>query len=66
MFKMCSCMFAKAPVHKYAMVRLRNFPTQVCNGALQIFGGYGYLKDYPVQQYLRDLRVHEILEGRSI
>ena len=37
---------------------------QICNEALQMFGGYGYLKDYPVQQYVRDIRVHEILEGR--
>jgi isobutyryl-CoA dehydrogenase len=28
-------------------------------------GGYGYLKDYPVQQYLRDIRVHQILEGTN-
>ncbi|CAH1800053.1 unnamed protein product [Owenia fusiformis] len=39
--------------------------SQICNQALQMFGGYGYLKDYPVQQYLRDLRVHEILEGTN-
>ena len=38
---------------------------QICNEALQIHGGYGYLKDYPVQQYMRDCRVHQILEGRS-
>lgn len=37
----------------------------VCNDALQIHGGYGYLKDYAVQQYLRDLRVHQILEGTN-
>ncbi|XP_022079223.1 isobutyryl-CoA dehydrogenase, mitochondrial-like [Acanthaster planci] len=37
----------------------------ICNEALQMFGGYGYLKDYPIQQYLRDIRVHEILEGTS-
>ena len=35
----------------------------ICNEALQIHGGYGYLKDYPVQQYMRDSRVHMILEG---
>ena len=35
----------------------------ICNNALQLHGGYGYLKDYPVQQYLRDTRVHQILEG---
>ena len=37
----------------------------VCNEALQLFGGYGYLKDYPVERYLRDLRVHQILEGTN-
>ncbi len=38
---------------------------EVCNEALQIFGGYGYLKDYPVERYLRDVRVHQILEGTN-
>ena len=38
---------------------------QICNDALQIFGGYGYLKDYAVQQYMRDCRVHQILEGST-
>jgi alkylation response protein AidB-like acyl-CoA dehydrogenase len=38
---------------------------QVVDRALQIFGGYGYLKDYPVEQYLRDIRVHQILEGTN-
>jgi len=37
----------------------------VCNEALQLFGGYGYLKDYPVERYLRDTRVHQILEGTN-
>jgi isobutyryl-CoA dehydrogenase len=37
----------------------------ICNQALQMHGGYGYLKDYPVQQYLRDSRVHMILEGTN-
>ncbi|EDL83345.1 rCG22781, isoform CRA_c, partial [Rattus norvegicus] len=35
----------------------------ICNQALQMHGGYGYLKDYAVQQYMRDSRVHQILEG---
>lgn len=35
----------------------------ICNDALQLHGGYGYLKDYPVQQFMRDTRVHQILEG---
>jgi len=37
----------------------------VCNEALQMFGGYGYLKDYPLNRYLRDVRVHQILEGTN-
>jgi len=37
----------------------------VANGCLQMFGGYGYLKDYPVEQIVRDLRVHSILEGAN-
>ena len=37
----------------------------VANDALQILGGYGYLKDYPVERYVRDLRVHQILEGTN-
>ena len=37
----------------------------ISNEALQIFGGYGYLKDYPIERYFRDLRVHQILEGTN-
>eukprot|EP00073_Rattus_norvegicus_P055953 XP_346004.4 PREDICTED: isobutyryl-CoA dehydrogenase, mitochondrial isoform X1 [Rattus norvegicus] len=37
----------------------------ICNQALQMHGGYGYLKDYAVQQYMRDSRVHQILEGSN-
>lgn len=36
----------------------------ICNEALQLHGGYGYLKDYPLERYLRDARVHQILKGR--
>jgi alkylation response protein AidB-like acyl-CoA dehydrogenase len=38
---------------------------KICDEALQLFGGYGYLKDYPVERYLRDARVHRILEGTN-
>jgi len=38
---------------------------QICNEALQLFGGYGYLKDFPIERYLRDVRVHQILEGTN-
>jgi alkylation response protein AidB-like acyl-CoA dehydrogenase len=37
----------------------------VVNEALQLHGGYGYLKDFPIERYLRDLRVHQILEGTN-
>jgi alkylation response protein AidB-like acyl-CoA dehydrogenase len=38
---------------------------EVCNQALQIHGGYGYLHDLPLERYLRDVRVHQILEGTN-
>jgi alkylation response protein AidB-like acyl-CoA dehydrogenase len=38
---------------------------RVCNDALQLHGGYGYIKDYPIERYLRDVRVHQILEGTN-
>ncbi|MEL0314942.1 MAG: acyl-CoA dehydrogenase family protein [Halieaceae bacterium] len=37
----------------------------ICNQALQLFGGYGYIKEYPVERYVRDTRVHQILEGTN-
>lgn len=37
----------------------------VVNDALQMHGGYGYLKEYPIERFLRDLRVHSILEGTN-
>ena len=37
----------------------------VANHALQLHGGYGYLMDYPVERFFRDLRVHQILEGTN-
>lgn len=47
----------------------KNFSTdmgyQVVNDALQLFGGYGYMKEYQIERYLRDLRVHQILEGTN-
>jgi alkylation response protein AidB-like acyl-CoA dehydrogenase len=38
---------------------------EVANAALQLHGGYGYLRDFPLERYLRDLRVHQILEGTN-
>ncbi|MDL0431797.1 acyl-CoA dehydrogenase family protein [Marinobacter sp. TBZ242] len=37
----------------------------VCNDALQLHGGYGYIREYPLERYVRDLRVHQILEGTN-
>jgi alkylation response protein AidB-like acyl-CoA dehydrogenase len=38
---------------------------QVCDAALQLHGGYGYIADYQMERYVRDLRVHRILEGTN-
>ena len=37
----------------------------VCNLGVQIFGGYGYIKEYPLERHVRDTRVHQILEGTN-
>ena len=37
----------------------------LCNEALQLHGGYGYLNDYPLERWVRDSRVHQILEGTN-
>ena len=38
---------------------------KVCSDAIQTFGGYGYLNDFPVERYWRDMRVCKIYEGTS-
>tara|TARA_R110002126_G_scaffold38317_2_gene114418 strand:- start:12972 stop:14129 length:1158 start_codon:yes stop_codon:yes gene_type:complete len=38
---------------------------QVCDQALQLHGGYGYIKEYPLERHFRDVRVHQILEGTN-
>ncbi len=50
-----------------AMAKLKatEAASQIANDALQLHGGYGYLMDYPIERIVRDLRVHEILEGTS-
>jgi alkylation response protein AidB-like acyl-CoA dehydrogenase len=50
-----------------AMAKLMTTETgsKVVNDALQLHGGYGFLRDFPIERFLRDLRVHEILEGTS-
>lgn len=44
---------------------VRLLSLQICNTALQMHGGYGYLKDYPIERFVRDVRVHQILEGTN-
>jgi len=38
---------------------------KVCNEALQLHGGYGYINEYPLERHVRDVRVHQILEGTN-
>jgi len=37
----------------------------ICNQAMQLHGGYGYIREYAIERYMRDLRVHQILEGTN-
>jgi alkylation response protein AidB-like acyl-CoA dehydrogenase len=60
---------AKAPgaTRLAAMAKLTATDTgfNVVNGCLQLHGGYGYLRDHPIERVLRDVRVHQILEGTN-
>lgn len=60
---------AKHPDRSTYCAMAKRFATDVgfkiCDEALQIFGGYGYIKEYPIERYLRDTRVHRILEGTN-
>lgn len=56
----------KAPMYCAMAKRLATDNAfSICNDALQIFGGYGYICEYPIERYFRDLRVHQILEGTN-
>jgi len=60
---------AKDPAATRLCAMAKRFATDaafdVANQALQLHGGYGYLKDYPLERLVRDLRVHQILEGTN-
>jgi alkylation response protein AidB-like acyl-CoA dehydrogenase len=60
---------AQSPEATQAAAMGKRFATdagfRIVNDALQLHGGYGYLKDFPIERYLRDLRVHQILEGTN-
>ncbi|MCW8997804.1 MAG: acyl-CoA dehydrogenase family protein, partial [Kangiellaceae bacterium] len=38
---------------------------KICSDAIQVFGGYGYLNEFPVERYYRDVRICQIYEGTS-
>jgi alkylation response protein AidB-like acyl-CoA dehydrogenase len=60
---------ARDPGATVACAMAKRFATDVafdvCNDALQLHGGYGYIKEYAIERYLRDVRVHQILEGTN-
>ena len=64
-----AAMDAKHPDATQYCAMAKRFATdagfEVANQALQLHGGYGYLKDYPLERIVRDLRVHQILEGTN-
>jgi alkylation response protein AidB-like acyl-CoA dehydrogenase len=59
----------KLPNAGAACAMAKRFATDMCskiaNDALQLHGGYGYLSEYEIEQIVRDLRVHQILEGTN-
>ena len=55
----------KTPFAAMAKLMATEAGSTIVNNALQLHGGYGYLMDYPIERFLRDLRVHQILEGTS-
>ncbi len=67
--KAAALLDAKSPDATQASAMAKRFATdagfRIVNEALQLHGGYGYLKDFPIERYLRDLRVHQILEGTN-
>jgi len=60
---------ARDPKATMLCAMAKRFATDACftiaNEALQLHGGYGYLKDFPLERHVRDLRVHQILEGTN-
>ena len=69
LWRAAAALDAKAPDATKLCAMAKRFATDtgfnVANDALQMFGGYGYLADYGVEKLVRDLRVHQILEGTN-
>ncbi len=59
---------AKMPLSKEASISKvfsSEAAVRICNRAMQVLGGYGYVREFPVERYLRDVRVTTIYEGTS-
>ena len=69
LYRAAAALDAKDPSAAKYCAMAKRFATDQCfdiaNQALQLHGGYGYLKDYPLERIVRDLRVHQILEGTN-
>jgi alkylation response protein AidB-like acyl-CoA dehydrogenase len=69
LWRAAAALDAKAPDATKLCAMAKRFATDtgftVANQALQMFGGYGYLAEYGVEKLVRDLRVHQILEGTN-
>lgn len=69
LYRAAAALDAKDPHAAKYCAMAKRFATDTCfdiaNQALQLHGGYGYLKDYPLERIVRDLRVHQILEGTN-
>jgi len=69
LWRAASALDAKAPNATTLCAMAKRFATdagfEVANQALQLHGGYGYLADYGLEKIVRDLRVHQILEGTN-
>jgi len=70
MVRMAACKLDNGDADKTTYCAMaKRFATDVgfnvCNDALQLHGGYGYIKEYPLERYFRDVRVHQILEGTN-
>ncbi len=69
LWRAASALDAKEPNATVLCAMAKRFVTDagfnIANQALQLFGGYGYLADYGIEKIVRDLRVHQILEGTN-
>ena len=69
LWRAAAALDAKTPDATRLCAMAKKFATdagfEIANSALQLHGGYGYLADYGIEKIVRDLRVHQILEGTN-